>query len=56
MISYFMKDEVCAIHQNMSRTTQTEALAIITIMRKRNPIVTLLCAKNQEEKKQHKWN
>ncbi len=39
MIAIIIKAKVCVI----TRITQTEALIIIAIMRKPNPIIVLLC-------------
>ena len=45
MIARIIKAEVCVICQSrrLRRITQTEALIILAIMRKPNPIIVLLC-------------
>ena len=45
MIARIIKAEVCVIcrSQRLRRITQTEALIILAIMRKPNPIIVLLC-------------
>ena len=45
MIAIIIKAKVCVIcrSRRLRRITQTEALIIIAIMRKPNPIIVLLC-------------
>ena len=45
MIARIIKAEVCVIcrSQRLRRITQTEALIILAIIRKPNPIIVLLC-------------
>ena len=45
IIAIIIKAKVCVIRQcrRLRRITQTEALIIIAIMRKPNPIIFLLC-------------
>ena len=45
MIARIIKAEVCVIcrSRRLRRITQTEALIILAIMRKPNPIIVLLC-------------
>ena len=45
MIARIFKAEVCVIYRSrrLRRITQTEALIILAIMRKPNPIIVLLC-------------
>ena len=45
MIARIIKAEVCVIYRSrrLRRITQTEALIILAIMRKPNPIIVLLC-------------
>ena len=43
MIARIIKAEACVICRRLRRITQTEALIMLTIMRKPNPIIVLLC-------------
>jgi hypothetical protein len=52
MISRIIKDKVCVIHRSrrLRWITQTEALIILDIMRKPNPIIVLLYIQKQDAK------